>query len=1296
MKLFLWRCVSLSWLAISAAVVLLAVLVSATRILMPLLADYRQDIQDQLSTALGQTLSIGEIQAQWRGITPRIKLDDVKIGGAQGAYGQLSVGTIYLGLDILNTVLSGAIRVKDIGLIGCDITVIRKSDHSIVVHGVDISLPRHWTSTGAEAFETLSQTQIRLLDSRVRLKDEINGSDHWFEGVNISLRTEHDHNKIYASMIPPGKVGSQLTVLMDFQGQLNQPQGWEGHLYISTKDLRLEALTFPDFAGKLGLLEGELNLESWSDWQRGRPVRATGSFSLKQASMSSPSLQSATQGTVSNIDLLQGRFHWGGTDQGWNMQLADLEMTVDGLPWPKNSLHMDYRQDDDDCVEFRSSVRYVNLQHLQQFLSRLPWAEEAVPEAFGSYSPSAELMDTQFAIRFSEGEVERYSLSSAVRDLDLPPRNDQPGIAGIDGWFRLDEQGGEASIDSRNVLFDYPDMFPNPLFANRLQAEVQWWTEAHRTIIASKRFSLANEDIEIQGQGSLVLGETSPYLDLHLSYGNGNGEHLGHYLPKKGVPPRVYNWLKASITDGHIKSGTLVISGDMADFPFTQGNGVFEVDAEIEKGVLDYRPGWPKLEDVAALLRFRGASMEIVGSKAKVLDSELRDVSVDIKNLKRAELHLKAQVYGPLSDLWGYASQSVLPSAENRVIKDLQFAGNSQMNLSLYLPLSKKIEAPKHISGRVQLEDASLCLAESGFLLEHITGEFDFGPQGAEAKEIQAQINGRSVTIDSRPGADQSTLVEIRGNLGVEDLLSGTGNPLIHSFNGTSDWLAYVQIPHLKAGEQNRAITLDLWSDMQGMEVDLPQPLFKPADRQQVFRLNARMSSDGNMPVRVKYGKQLSAALSLRKMSGRYELKGGEVRFHQGDAVSSNAGFSVLGTLPQYSMSAWKGWFEQMFDDHAERLVDFDNDGKPVIVDVNIDLLELLGYEFKEVKLNAKRQGEAWQLRVDSPAVKGNMSVPISFDSGFPLVMDLDYLNLVAGFPGNKTERLDPRQLPAIQFSSKQLQFDQRAFQDVALVANPTPQGTQIQNLRLVAEDFSVQVVGEWRVSENLSQESDFKLVLDSNDLGNMLKSLNMGNGFDGGAARISAQLQYPRAPYQWGYDGLVGNAHIDLQKGRLRDLEPGPGRILGLINIGALSRRLALDFSDLFKKGFSYDNIEGHLSIEGENIYTQDMVVQGPSADIAIEGRIGLVSHDYDQKVTVTAKVSSGATVAGVILGGVGVGAAIFVADRIITSLGIGLDNVTRLQYKVTGAWDEPVVELLSTPTGNESGFDILEDDFG
>jgi len=105
---------------------------------------------------------------------------------------------------------------------------------------------------------------------------------------------------------------------------------------------------------------------------------------------------------------------------------------------------------------------------------------------------------------------------------------------------------------------------------------------------------------------------------------------------------------------------------------------------------------------------------------------------------------------------------------------------------------------------------------------------------------------------------------------------------------------------------------------------------------------------------------------------------------------------------------------------------------------------------------------------------------------------------------------------------------------------------------------------------------------------------------------------------------------------------------------------------------------------------------VKGPAANLAIDGRVGLDDRDYDQRVTVTAKVSSGVTVAGVLLGGVGVGAAIFVADKIINSMGVGIDNVTRLQYRITGSWDDPVVEMLTPLENNNGGFSILEDDLG
>jgi uncharacterized protein YhdP len=139
---------------------------------------------------------------------------------------------------------------------------------------------------------------------------------------------------------------------------------------------------------------------------------------------------------------------------------------------------------------------------------------------------------------------------------------------------------------------------------------------------------------------------------------------------------------------------------------------------------------------------------------------------------------------------------------------------------------------------------------------------------------------------------------------------------------------------------------------------------------------------------------------------------------------------------------------------------------------------------------------------------------------------------------------------------------------------------------------------------------------------------------------------------------------------GQLVKVDAPAGRMLNILSIHSLQRRLALDFSDVFGKGFSFDSITGHVSFMAGDAYTQDLVMHAPSAQIAIAGRTGFVARDYDQLVTITPLVSSNLPLAGVLAGGPAVGAALFVAEKLF---GERMNRLARYQYQVTGSWDAP-----------------------
>ncbi len=139
---------------------------------------------------------------------------------------------------------------------------------------------------------------------------------------------------------------------------------------------------------------------------------------------------------------------------------------------------------------------------------------------------------------------------------------------------------------------------------------------------------------------------------------------------------------------------------------------------------------------------------------------------------------------------------------------------------------------------------------------------------------------------------------------------------------------------------------------------------------------------------------------------------------------------------------------------------------------------------------------------------------------------------------------------------------------------------------------------------------------------------------------------------------------------------------MLSLFSLNSLQRRLTLDFRDVFKEGFSFDKMKGHFVVMDGDAFTNNFTIEGSSATIEISGRTGLVAHDYDQLVIVTPQVSSTLPIAGVIAGGPAVGAAVFLADKLV---GDKFNRMTQVRYQVSGSWDDPVYTSLGSEDNNK-----------
>ncbi|MEM8548320.1 MAG: AsmA-like C-terminal region-containing protein, partial [Pseudomonadota bacterium] len=119
--------------------------------------------------------------------------------------------------------------------------------------------------------------------------------------------------------------------------------------------------------------------------------------------------------------------------------------------------------------------------------------------------------------------------------------------------------------------------------------------------------------------------------------------------------------------------------------------------------------------------------------------------------------------------------------------------------------------------------------------------------------------------------------------------------------------------------------------------------------------------------------------------------------------------------------------------------------------------------------------------------------------------------------------------------------------------------------------------------------------------------------------------------------------------------------------------RRLALDFRDVFQKGFNFDALTGEFRIVNGEAYTCNLSLQGASADVGLIGRASLYRRNYNQTAIISVKVGNTLPAVGAVVGGPQVGAVLFLFSQIFKK---PLQNMSQIYYQINGSWDEPSIE--------------------
>lgn len=318
------------------------------------------------------------------------------------------------------------------------------------------------------------------------------------------------------------------------------------------------------------------------------------------------------------------------------------------------------------------------------------------------------------------------------------------------------------------------------------------------------------------------------------------------------------------------------------------------------------------------------------------------------------------------------------------------------------------------------------------------------------------------------------------------------------------------------------------------------------------------------------------------------------------------------------------------------------------------------------LSLDTSSKEKRWKM--EGPNMKGTLSIP----SKGNIKVNLDFLKL----NHQENSSVSPKALLeenklGIEFDCQDFRFNDTQFGRVQFSLAPGRTGYNIDSLSISNSAYYLKGKGQWNWGEKMQTTLSGDLL--STNMGEAFKQLGYPTMMRGARGSIKYNLSWPGSLIQFNIQNAEGNAYVKLSQGRILGVDPGLGRIFGLLNVENIKRRLKLDFRDVYKKGFVYDSLTSNLQLSKGVFYVKDLVIGGPAANIEMQGRAQIKDKLIDLKMIVIPKLGGGLPLAASLLAANPLaGAGVWMIDKVVGS------KIIRHYYHVTGTLDSPHIDEI------------------
>ena len=1243
------------------AVILLAIIMGGLRLAISNIEYFKPEIEYLLERDVSKGIVFTGVSGEVNRFNPILRIENVSINLPDRSQ-PLFIDRLTVEFDFWASLREEAPVVLEISGKLEKLELTRDESGRWWTHDLEIGTGKNRAST-FDFMESLAfvPRYLKLDLRRLIIRDEKNPATYQLERVSAHINYRQGQFFTQLSAALPDELGQGILVksVMDPNRSV---------VYINVSNLRLPAIAGLFDLNTWGLTNGALDGEAWINLSGARIVAVNGDMVLKQGL-----LQAFADKMPLAVDY-HARFSAINRKSSWR-----VTSNVDRL-----------RIDNQNVLGFRTQLEVAGgpdqtlvSAWVNRFqISSLPaiagqWLPANVNQQIAQGKLQGLLRDLVFSIDLERPE--EFKIGGRAIQVNNEAFGNIPGATNLNADFLLGGKRLGVKVYGKRVSLDFADFFRAPLEFDALELNANASRNDSGEISFSVNdFKASNPDANVLGRMWMEIDEHErPFMYLRANFTDADASSAGKYMPIKLLPEETLDWLDRGIKGGFAAAGDLQFHGRLSGFEkLTQEkSGEFFVDFNVEQAEVFFAPGWLHARNGSGRVLFHNTGLEFDLDRVSYENLDNARARGSIADFSKAVLELEIKTESPVADAMRIWIDTPVGQRYREVISNLHdLEGDVSSDIQISLPLHSE-DDKQQVLVLVDFKDASARAQNWGLDLSQIKGQLQVTQDTIFARNLSARFFEDPVEIEIRTEeAGGDTVVDVNGMLESRNLLKQLPENMTRHIHGKSDWQVKLNFPAEPATDDLPYLQITADSKLKNTEIALPSPFTNA--RQDTSRISADVKF---YPQQIRFTTDLGSDIHGRgklisSNQQNFQLDSLELAFATEFMPTSQSGLHLYGFVPETSIDDWVAIFRGSGMSNSDLLSS---------ANLEFDRVSAFDRVLENVVFEVRQTDQRFVGKIQSSLLSGRFEAPRQISSENPLIVNLEYLRLDKLDQEADYAALLPSDLTDFRFSSQALVFHEMLFNNALIEARQVENTLHVDNFSMRREEILLSGKAQWKYdATERSHLSSVSVGFKGPDFGQAIAGLGFGDSMTNGSVDFNGEFSWSAPLLAFELDNFKGEAQLEIIDGILNNVEPGGGRFVGLLSLSAIPRRLALDFSDLVVEGMQFDKISGSYRIDDGILFTSDTRMDGTAAKIKISGRTGIKTRDYDQVIRVTPKIRQTLPLLGAISAGSTVGWGLLLLQNLFKK---SIDDAVEVEYKVTGSWDDPQIELIKAVDENQ-----------